>query len=53
MECEGCKRHAANPRNTLRFRAWADDCDPNGPIMHVDPSGVVYPCTNQSAPDGE
>lgn len=47
--CEGCRRHALDPKWTLRF--WSRD-DPDDPVpgrwMHVDPSGSTYDCT---APD--
>lgn len=47
MPCNGCERHLAHPRHTLRFWAYDDDCGPEGRYAHVDPSGSVYPCRNQ------
>lgn len=46
-DCEGCARHAARPRDVLRF--WATDGDgDDGAWYHVERDGNVYDCTNQT-----
>lgn len=51
LDCEGCRRHALDPRWTLRFWARESPCSPRhvGRWMHVDPSGSTYDCTAPGA----
>lgn len=46
--CVGCQRYALNPRNTLRFREYDDDGMQSWHWAHVDPSGNVYQCSDQT-----